>query len=126
MKAHVAFRRATDNLQRMNVPDLRRSLGAILAAEERQPPDWHEAERLADDLLRQLAAEPNTQCPEIANRFLDDMDIRAKDDGYAEFQRTDIRRFVERGDYSDSKPVPWWASALVAIVVIGVLLWSLL
>jgi hypothetical protein len=109
----------------MEMDDLRRRLGAILAAEEQQPPDWAAVDRLTDELLQQLVGEPNTECPEIVNHYLDDADIRSKDDAYGGRQREQISRFVGTGEYKDSTPIPFWTCAIALALAVGVIGWIL-
>ena len=110
----------------MDINDLRRRVGAILAAEEQQPPDWAAVERLTDDLLQELMNEPDTECPEIVNHYLDDADIRSKDDTYGRRQRDQISQFVGTGEYNDSTPIPLWACGIVVALAVGVIGWLFL
>lgn len=110
----------------MEIDELRRRVGAILAAEEREPADWSEVERLTDELQLQLRAEPSTECPEVVNHYLDDADIRARDEAYAVHQRQEVRRFVKAGEYDDGTPIPLWTCALVLAAIAGLLLWLVL
>jgi hypothetical protein len=107
----------------MNASELRQSMGAILAAEDRRPIDWNEVDHLADSLRRKLAAEPETTWPKIVSHFLNDTHIRAKDESYASLQRERMRRFVDHGEFVDSTPIPWWGTALAVIVLCGVIVW---
>ena len=100
-------------------------MGAILSAEQKEPPDWEEVERLTDALLQQLVAEPNSECPEIVNHYLDDIDIRSGDEAYGAQQRERVSRFVATGEYKDSTPVPWWICAIVLAVLIAGAVWLL-
>jgi hypothetical protein len=109
----------------VNVTDLRRRVGAILAAENAERPDWAQVERLTDELLQQLSAEPDTECPEIVNHYLDDSDIRSNDEAYAKRQREEIRRFVTAGEYRKGTPIPLWTCAVVLAVALGVVIWLL-
>src|SRR5215472_83186 len=106
----------------MDIVDLRRRVGAILAAEEKEPPDWVAVDRLADELSQQLISDPDTECPEIVDHYLDDADVRAKDEAYGAHQRQQVRRFIETGEYRDSKPVPLWAFIMVLAVLIALAL----
>ena len=124
-KADFAAGAVTDSPKEVDTDELRRRVGAVLAAEERQPRDWAEVDRLTDELQRQLMAEA-TEYPEIVNHYLDDADIRSSDDAYGRQQRKQITRFADTGDYRDSAPVPLWtcAAALALIIaLIGWLLW---
>ena len=107
----------------MKMDDLRRRVGAILAAEDQEPPDWRTVERLADELLQQLMDEPDTERPEIVNHYLDDAGIRSKDDEYGKHQREQVRRFVSTGEYKDSKPVPLWTCAVAMAMAVGLIGW---
>ena len=107
----------------MNIDDIRSRVGAILAAEERQPPDWAEVGRLTDELQRQLIAESNIECPEIVDRYLDDAGIRSSDAAYGKHQRHQVGRFVATGEYQDSTPVPFWTCAVALGAFAGVIGW---
>ena len=111
----------------MNFVELRQRVGAILAVEERANAveDWAEVERLTDELQAQLEAEETTVCPEIVDHYLDDVDIRARDERYAQQQRERVRQFVETGEYDDGTPVPL-SCAVALAVVIGLIGWLLL
>lgn len=102
--------------------ELRRRLAMILAVEEREPIDWPEVERLARELQRQL---PIDATPEAVHRYLDDADIRSRDDAYGAHQRREVRRYVVFGDYDDGIPVPWWGCALVLLAGAGLVKWLL-
>ena len=112
-------------MKQMDLAELRRRVGVILAAEESDPPDWGQVERLSDELQRQLMAEPETECPEIVSHYLDDRDIRLSDETYAKPQREKVRRFVSTGKYRDSTYLPLWtcAVALALAVVFALWLW---
>lgn len=104
----------------MEADELRQRLAVILAAEEQEPPDWAEVERLSTKLLPQLHVGPT---PEIVYHYLDDADIRARDEEYAARQRRGVRRFVENGDYDDGTPIPLWGCALLVVIVGGLVFW---
>ena len=80
----------------MDMDDLRRRLATTLAVEERRPVDWVEVERLSGGLQRDL---PIDATPESVHRYLDDADIRARDEAYGERQRQAVRRYVDLGEY---------------------------
>lgn len=103
--------------------ELRSRLASILAVEEQVPTDWLEVERLASQLQREL---PIDATPEAVHRYLDDADIRARDDGYGARQRQEVHRYVDHGDYDDGTPIPWWGCALVLLTGAGVIKWLLL
>lgn len=104
----------------MEMDELRRRLSVILAAEERESPDWLEVDRLTSRLQPLIRIDAT---PEIVHHYLHDADIRASDAAYADRQRRLVRRFVETGDYSDSTPVPWWACALTLALVVALIGW---
>ena len=104
----------------MEMDELRRRLSIILAAEERQPPDWQEVHRLTDALLPQIHIDAT---PEIVHHYLDDADIRASDPAYGDRQRRHVRRFVDRGDYEDGTPVPGWTCAVVLTLIVALIAW---
>lgn len=106
----------------MEIDELRRRLAVILAVEEREPTDWLEVERLASELQQEL---PIDATPEAVHRYLDDADIRCRDNLYGTRQRQDVRLYVERGEYDDGIPIPWWGCALVLLVGAGIVKWLL-
>ncbi len=107
----------------MEIDELRRRLAVILAVEEREPIDWPEVERLAAELQQEL---PIDATPEAVHRYLDDADIRSRDDVYGARQRQDVRLYVDLGEYDDGIPIPWWGCALVLLVGAGIVKWLLL
>ena len=107
----------------MDETELRRRLKPILDAEERR--DWVQAEALNDELNRDLLNDNFEGVPHIVNHFLDDVDIRERDEEYGEGQRREIQRFVETGEYEDSKPVSNWTCAVVIAVVVVAFVWLL-
>ncbi|WP_139114756.1 hypothetical protein [Rhizorhabdus dicambivorans] len=107
----------------MEFDELRSRLVAILAVEEQDPPDWLEVERLASDLQREL---PIDATPEAVHHYLDDADIRCRDEAYAARQRRDVRRFVDSGDWDEGTPIPTWGYALLLLTGAGLVKWLLL
>ncbi|HEV2569040.1 hypothetical protein [Sphingomonas sp.] len=77
-------------------------------------------ERLTSELQPELHVDAT---PEIVFHYLDDADIRARDEEYAFQQRTAVRRFVENGDYDDGTPIPLWGCALVVMLAGGFIYW---
>jgi hypothetical protein len=110
----------------MEMDELRRRSAAILAAEERDPADWAEVGRLTSELQRQLRVDPRGPSPELVNHYLDDADIRARDEEYAAHQRRDVRRFVESGEYDGGRSIPLWTCALLLVLVASLALWLVL
>lgn len=113
----------------MNTDDLRRQVGAILNAEESEPADWSQVERLSDELEQQLRSEPGSECPEVVWHYLSDVDLRIRDNAYGAQQREIVRHFVDTGEYNDGTLVSPWTCALVVAVLLavcGVLLWLVL
>ena len=102
--------------------ELRSRLGGILAIEGRTPTDWLEVERLAAELQLEL---PIDATPEAVHRYLDDADIRARDEAYGARQRQEVRRYVDHGWYDDGIPVPWWGCALFLFGGAGLIKWFL-
>jgi hypothetical protein len=100
--------------------ELRPSLGAILAAEEADPPQWHQAVRLIDELQEQIASRPGTKCPAIVAEYLDDADIRLDDDGFAKRQRDRVRDFVRTGRVPHRVGFRLWPlAAAIALAVLA-------
>lgn len=107
----------------METDELRSRLAVILAVEEREPTDWPEVERLASELQQEL---PIDATPEAVHHYLDDTDIRSRDDAYGARQRQEVRRYVDYGERDDGTPIPWWGCALVLLAGAGVVKWLLL
>ena len=107
----------------MQAVELRRRVGAILAAEESNPTDWALVHRLSDELQRQLLSEPCTNLIEIVNYYLDDTAIREGHEAHGKRQLQRIRRFVETGDFENSKPVPLWACAAAMGLLVALVIW---
>jgi hypothetical protein len=102
--------------------ELRGRLAIILSVEEQEPTDWGEVERLASQLQREL---PIDATPEAVHHYLDDADIRSRDEAYGAGQRQQVRRFVDLGEYDDGTPIPWWGCALVLLAGAGAVKWFL-
>ena len=105
---------------------LRRRVSAILNEEERPEIDWAQIAELSSELDRELAAESYLDCPDVVLHYLDDDDVRARDQVFAARQRDEIRRYIETGEYRDGKPLPWWTWLLLLASSIGVLIWLLI
>ena len=106
----------------MDTAELRRRVGVILDKEEKANTleGWAEVERLADELQVELL---DQVCPEIVDHYLDDVDIRERDQRYAAKQRERVRLFVETGEHSEGTSVPLWTCALALALVVGLNLW---
>ncbi|WP_214442671.1 hypothetical protein [Sphingobium yanoikuyae] len=94
-----------------------------MAVEEREPTDWVEVGRLASALQREL---PIDSMPDAVHRYLDDADIRSRKSAYAAYQRQEMRRYVDFGEYDDGIPVPWWVCALFLLAGAAIIKWLLL
>ena len=103
--------------------ELRQRLRPILEAEDRG--DWDRVDKLSDELNRELISQNFEYSPEIVNQYLDDADIREKDEQYGEAQRRRVRHFADTGEFQDSTPIPLWTCGLVAVLMIAVLIWLL-
>lgn len=106
----------------MDNAELRRRLGAILDKEEKATTQeqWAEVERLTDELQAELL---DQLCPEVVDHYLDDVDIREKDERYAAQQRESVRLFVETGEHMEGTPVPLWTCALGLALIVALVLW---
>lgn len=107
----------------MEMDEIRSRLAVILTVEEREPTNWLEVERLASELQQEL---PIDATPEAVHRYLDDADIRSRDDAYGARQRQEVRRYVDLGEYDGGTPIPRWGCALVLLAGAGVVKWLLL
>ena len=110
----------------MHVAELRRRLGAILAAEDRAPADWPEIERLKDELYRQLQSQPDSECPDAGDPLSRRRGYaRGSGDELAGYEREEVRRFVETGEYANHR-APGSTRPLILTLIGGVLLWLVL
>ncbi len=100
--------------------DLRAWVGAILAAEESDPPQWAQVVELSDELEQQLASMHGTRCPAIVSYYIDDADIRLVDEGFARRQRERVRQFIRTGRSSAGGTVRSCALVVAAEVVVEV------
>ena len=103
--------------------ELRRRLTPILEAEDRG--DWGQVDQLSDQLNRDLAKQNFANSVEIVNHYLDDADVRAKDERYGETQRRKVRQFVDTGEHEESTTISPWSCALVAASILAVVIWLL-
>ena len=80
----------------MTGTELRACLTEILAAEQRPHVDWPAVEKLCMDTIERLNTETAPDYPyDTVYHFLDDPDVRQKDDGYARVQRQRLREWLE-------------------------------
>ena len=105
----------------MDQAELRRRLKPILDAEERG--DWGQVDQLSDELNHELLGQSFENSPEVVNHYLDDADVRAKDDCYGETQRRQVRQFVDTGEFKNSTPIPLWSCGLVVALIVAVVIW---
>jgi hypothetical protein len=79
----------------MTRTELRANLRAILTAEEHAEVDWQAVEDLCLETLKRLNTEPAPDYPyDTVYHFLDDPDVRQKDQGYARVQRDRLRAWL--------------------------------
>ncbi len=112
----------------MDKAELQQRVATILAEEERENPDWLRIAGLCEALDERLRNEPDTDFPDSVYHFVDDADIRQRDELYAEWQRDLVRRYVETGEMTEHAPsveVPWWGCLLLVGVLVGVVVWLL-
>jgi len=81
----------------MKAEELRSALQTILDAEERADVDWALVEELCLGAIKRLVTEePPPDYPyDIVFHFLDDPDVRQKDERYAEVQRQRVRAWLQ-------------------------------
>lgn len=83
----------------MTLEELRADLRAILAKEEALPADWIAVDEMCLGLIRKLAAEKEPPYPhDVVYHYLDDPDIRRKDDAYGRGQRLRLKRWLDDDD----------------------------
>ena len=98
----------------MNSSDLRERLSVILAQEEQSMVDWAAVDQMLDRLSSDLKESGASECPHFVWHFIADSDIRAKDPVYGDYQRQEVRRFVDTGEYEESEeasPLGCWLVA---------------
>jgi hypothetical protein len=80
----------------MTGTELRANLRAILMAEEQPKVEWQTVENLCLETLERLNTEPAPDYPyDTVYHFLDDPDVRQKDEGYARVQRERLKAWLE-------------------------------
>lgn len=84
----------------MTLEDLRSDLRAILAEEEASPTDWVSVDRMCLGLIGKLARgkEPPYPPHDVVYHYLDDPDIRRKDEAYGRGQCMQLRRWLDGED----------------------------
>jgi hypothetical protein len=86
----------------MTLEDLEAQLGLILEIEERVPVDWVASQKRCLEIILRLSREREPDYPhEIVYHFLDDPDVRRKDDRYALHQRQRLRAWLHRKQPGD-------------------------
>ncbi len=104
----------------MHTSDLRQRLAAILGEEEREVVDWTIVDQMLDRLYEDLKG---CEYPHSVSHFISDSDIRAKDAAYGDYQRLDIRRFVDTGEYEESKEASRFGCLALAAALGGLAFW---
>jgi hypothetical protein len=80
----------------MTGTELRANLRAILIAEEQRKVDWQTLENLCLETLGRLNTEAAPDYPyDTVYHFLDDPDVRQKDEQYARVQRERLKAWLE-------------------------------
>lgn len=86
----------------MTLEELRSDLRAILAQEEASPTDWVSVERMCLELIGKLARGKEPPYPhDVVYHYLDDPDIRRKDDPYGRGQRLQLQRWLDGENISE-------------------------
>jgi hypothetical protein len=112
----------------MDEAEFHERLVEILGEEERADPDWERVEALCLELARRLARDSTVQCPDSVYHFVDDPDIRRRDERYAEEQRDLVRWYLQTGEMTEhapSKRVTWWGCLLIVAAIVGLVAWVL-
>ena len=108
--------------------ELRQKLAVILEAEEGRNPDWSRVAALCEQLEERLRTEPETEYPDAVWHYVDDADVREKDEIYAAWQRGLISEYVNTGamvEHAPSVGVPWWGCALIVLAPVAIVAWLL-
>ena len=80
----------------MTLNELKADLRTILEGETKSAIDWNRVEELCLGVIRRLNAEPKADYPhDVVYHFLDDADVRQKDDGYAVIQPQRLRQWLD-------------------------------
>lgn len=91
----------------MTLEELRSHLRAILAKEEASPIDWVSVDRLCLELIGRLRKGKEPPFPhDVTYHYLDDPDIRRKDEAYGRGQRLRLQRWLDGEDVSDRGLLP--------------------
>ena len=79
----------------MTQKELRDALGTILEEESRTEIDWSYVRGLCLDVIGRLNTESEPNFPhDVVYHFLDDPDVRQKDDQYGQMQRARLREWL--------------------------------
>jgi hypothetical protein len=82
----------------VELAELKPSLSAMLELEGQPNVDWQSVEELSDQTLARLNSEPAPDYPyDTVYHFLDDTDVRQKDERYAQVQRDRLRSWLASG-----------------------------
>ena len=106
--------------------ELRQKLGVILREEESHDAHWSRVAALCGELSERLHTEFETDYPDAVWHYVDDADIREKDQRYAAWQRDLIWEYVNTGamvEHAPSVRVPWWGCVIAVLAVIGIVIW---
>lgn len=104
----------------MDMEELRQRLATILDQEEREVVDWATVDAMFDRLDADLKG---SECPHFVYHYISDNDIRSKDPVYGDHQRQEVKRFVETGEYVESKGVSPLGCLAVVAALGGLALW---
>jgi len=77
------------------VSEIERIIKSILFLESNDIPNWAEIKRISDNTIDRIqGGDIPKDFPHTFYQFLDDYDIRERDNRYAEWQRQQIRHIV--------------------------------
>ena len=80
----------------MTLDELKLELKAILAIEQQVEIDWAKSEARCMNVIERLSAGPEPEYPHhIVYHFLDDPDVRKKDDQYASTQHQALGEWLD-------------------------------
>lgn len=112
----------------MTQEELRRRVGELLRLEERSDTDWRAVQSECERLDRDIQGMPTDEVPDLLWHFLQDADVRQKDERYAEYQCLPLWSYVETGEMVEHAPsvaLPWWGCLLVLVAAALLLTWVL-
>ena len=113
----------------MTQEQLRDRVRALLDLESSPVVDWEAVEARCAELSVDIERMPTEEVPDLLWHFVHDADIRRKDPGYGDWQRSELWVYVDTGEMVEHAPSvaisPWSCLALIAAAPLAALIWWL-